>query len=46
MKQYKFYDLMDDLPKEVQMAVREARKPFGVEAANGGACVKPLRLTK
>lgn len=33
MKQYKFYDLMDDLPKEVQMAVREARKPFGVEAA-------------
>ena len=33
MKQYKFYDLMDDLPKEVQMAVREARKPFGAEAA-------------
>lgn len=33
MKQYKFYDLMDDLPTEVQMAVREARKPFGAEAA-------------
>ena len=39
MKQYKFYDLMDDLPIEVQMAVREARKPFGVEAAkHWGLC--------
>lgn len=33
MKQYKFYDLMDDLPEDVARAVGEARKPFSAEAA-------------
>lgn len=46
MKQYKFYDLMDDLPKEVQMAVRKQESRLALRLQNVGACVKPLRLTK
>lgn len=33
MRQYNFYALRDELPREVQEAVREAQKPFDAEAA-------------
>lgn len=33
MMRYDFYDLMCELPQEVQMAVQETRKPFDAETA-------------